>query len=183
MDINIISDVFIITTKLTVTDIALVAKHKPDALRVFEGEGADRKPVFAVSYNEGRQHLASFGITFGDKTRCESGFATYKGDIPRSVERGKEKEYVADIVGTCLDYLAKIETQVPSAVSEIKTARASLLSKIRVLDENNSNNTAPTGNNSYGNTNTNNNYNNNNSYGNTNANNNSGYNNGDNANN
>jgi len=143
MKINITGDVFIITSKLTVADIALVAKNKPDALKVFEGEGIDREQKFAVSFNDGKPSIANFGITFGSKTRCAKGFAFYRGDIPSTVVNAKD--YVADIIGTSADFIKIVEEQVPTAIEEIKKARTSLLADI-TLDGENAGDSTPTDN-------------------------------------
>ncbi|MCL2798134.1 MAG: hypothetical protein FWD58_08805 [Firmicutes bacterium] len=133
MKISIIGDSYIITSTLTVQDIGLVAKNKPDALKVFDKEGEQK---FAVSFNEGKSSVAPFGITFGGKTRCANGFATLTGFIPKGVEGAKAaKDFVADKLGAAgAAYLAQIEAQVPEAVKAVKDARSALLGNITVLD-------------------------------------------------
>jgi len=127
--INIIGDLIIATSRLTVTDIATVVRNKPDALRVFD---ADKVQVFAVSFNVGRPNLSKFGITFGGKSRCSNGYAMFTATIPNGTQDAKA--FATDLFSPVAAHIEKIETQVSEAVAEIAKVRKKLTDTISVLD-------------------------------------------------
>jgi hypothetical protein len=128
MKIQITGDAFVITSSLSAEDIKYVAKTAPSKLNVYEGEGDDRNVVFAISYKEGANNIASFGITFGGKTRDDKGLATFTGLIPAGTANAKD--FVADVVAPVVAHLNTLETSVVADAKTLKDQRKELLSKI-----------------------------------------------------
>ena len=127
MKINIIGDAYVITSELSAKDIMLVAANNPDALKIKdEQDGSIVK--FSIAYSEGKPNIASFGITFGGKTKGENGKATLTGTFPTGVEN--KKDFVADKIGGIVAYLTKLEETVPEAAKKIAAERKALVEKI-----------------------------------------------------
>ena len=132
MKIKIVGDAFVVTSNLAVSDIELLAKHNPDALKIKDEDGND---LFSVSYKEGKPSIANFGITFGGKTRGTKGLATYTGSIHASV--ADAKKHVAEIIGCISGNLSKVEKTFADAVDTVKAEQKALLDSITVCDDEN----------------------------------------------
>lgn len=129
MKLSVIGDAFVATSTIKADDIALVAKYKPDALKIKDKEGND---VFSISYvADGNSSIAPFGITFTGKSRGEDGgYATLTQKLPKGTTDAKK--YVADAVGGVIEHVNAIEESLPAVVEEIKTTKAALLDSITV---------------------------------------------------
>ena len=129
MKLSVIGDAFVATSAIKAEDIALVAKYKPDALKIKDKDGND---VFSVSYvKDGKSSIASFGVTFTGESRGENGgFATLTLTLPAGTTDAKK--YVAELVGSVIENVGKLEESIPAVVAEIKATRAALLDSISV---------------------------------------------------
>ena len=130
MKITITADAYALTSDLAVKDIELLKKYNPDALKITDEDGNVK---FAVGYSEGKPNIASFGVTFGGKTRDEAGKATITGVIPSDVKTAEgAKEFVAEKFGSVVAYLKQLEETVPKAAKEVADARKALVDSIVV---------------------------------------------------
>lgn len=125
MKITIFKEVqkFTITSAVSKEDFDLLRKYNPSALVLKDKDG---NQIFAIG--EGNDCLASFGVTFGGTTA--GGNLKYTGTIPADLGKQTPAEYVADLVGCCLDGLKAIEENIPAAATAVRTSRASLISGI-----------------------------------------------------
>lgn len=130
MKLTITADAYALTSDLAVKDIELLKKYNPDALKITDEDGNVK---FAVGYSEGNPNIASFGVTFGGKTRDEAGKATITGVIPSDVKTAEgAKEFVAEKFGSVVAYLKQLEETVPKAAKEVADARKALVDSIVV---------------------------------------------------
>ena len=130
MKLTITGDAYALTSAIKVSDIALLKKYNPDALTIKDKDG---KTVFGVSYSEGKPNVASFGVTFGGKTRDENGYATITGTIPTGFASAEAaKDFVADTFGGVVAYLEQLEKNVPEAAKAVADKRKKLVDGITV---------------------------------------------------
>lgn len=128
MKLSIVADAYALTSSIKVSDIILLKKYKPEALRIRD-ENDNVK--FAISYEEGGGCVSSFGITFGGATRDENGYATITGAIPVVLKTTSEaKEYVAEIFGSVVANLKKLEESVGTEAQKIKDEKQALIDSI-----------------------------------------------------
>ena len=125
MKVSITGNAFALTSTLTVKHIMLLQKYNPDALCLTNKDG---DVIFSVSYAEGKDAIAKFGVTFGGKGHTAEGFATYTGMIPCGT--ADVKEYVADLVGAVKANLEKVEAQAAEAARTVETDKAALIDSI-----------------------------------------------------
>ena len=77
--------------------------------------------------------MASFGVTFGGKTRDENGYATITGTIPTGFASAEAaKEFVAEKFGGVVAYLEQLEKSVPEAAKAVTEKRKKLVDSITV---------------------------------------------------
>ncbi len=129
MRIQIFRDLkkYTLTSALTKSDIELVRKYRPLALKKQDPDGND---IFAVSFCEGRPCVAPNGITFGSAS-AEGGYAMIVGDLPEELPEGTTYgDYVADKIGAALPFINEIELTLPGVAAEIRADRAALLDSI-----------------------------------------------------
>lgn len=131
MKLSITADAYAITSEIKVSDIQLLSKHNPEALKLKDEE--NKKDVFAIGYSEGNSNVSKFGITFGGKTRDDNGYATITGILPTSLKSTEAaKEYLADMFGGVIAFLNKLEKSVPEAVKKVTDERKKLMDGISV---------------------------------------------------
>lgn len=130
MKLTITGDAYALTSAIKVSDIALCAKYNPDALKVKDKDG---KTLFGVDYIEGKPNVASFGVTFGGKTRDENGYATITGTIPTGFASAEAaKDFVAEKFGGVVAFLEQLEKSVPKAAEAVAAERKKLVDSITV---------------------------------------------------
>lgn len=129
MQIKIFKDLqkYTLTSTITKSDIDLVKKYRPTALKKQDADGND---VFAISYVEGKPCVSANGVTFGSAS-TNGGFAMVTGDLPTNLPTGTTYgEYIADKVGVALAHINSFEESIPGVVNEITTERNELISGI-----------------------------------------------------
>ena len=129
--ISIINNVGFITSTLTLDDIKKAKKYRPDALKLYKGEGKDKEVVFSVSPADGKGSIGPFGINFDIASR-DGGFAAVGFEVPGVADETALKEKLADQYGPALNYLQKIEDAIPGVVEEINTARTAMMENISI---------------------------------------------------
>ena len=118
---------YTLTSSIKKSDIDLVKKHRPNALKKKDADGND---IFAVSYVEGKPCVAANGVTFG-ATSAEGGFAMITGTLPETLPANTTAaDFVADKVGSALTLINEFEASIPDVVNAIKTERAELIGGI-----------------------------------------------------
>lgn len=118
----------VITSAVKLDDIKLISKYQPEALVLFEGEGKEKEPVFAVGIGDGG--ITAFGAEFNQATRDGQGKAQLTEMIPAGVEN--VKEYVSDKFGRAVLKLNKLEAQLPAAIEAIAAEKAAIDANITV---------------------------------------------------
>lgn len=118
----------IITSSLKREDIELAAKYRPESLKVYDGDGKDRKLVFAVAAVEGTGDIGKFGACFGKNTNAEGNavIALLFDDVDDPA--AELEEYY----GSALLNIEKVEAVMADVIEDIHAEQAKIRSKITV---------------------------------------------------
>lgn len=130
MKLTITGDAYALTSTIKRSEIELLKKYNPSALKVMDEEKNEK---FAISFAEGKSNVSSFGITFGGATRDGNGYATVTGTLPQGLDTADAaKEYLADHFGAVVAYLKQLEATVPEAVETVSNTRQAFMDDITV---------------------------------------------------
>lgn len=129
--ITVSGNAIIIKSGFTPDEIALVAKYRPAAAALYEGEGQNREPVFGIGVTPGTGSLSKLGAMFSRTTTDPDGKATITlvSNFPEDVD---PKDVVAELVGTAIIQLNKLEATLPAVIDEIAAEKAAILENITV---------------------------------------------------
>lgn len=129
MKLSIMSNVYTLSSTLTVEDILLLKKYNPDALKLKDSDGNMK---FAIDYCEGKPSVTPFGITFGSEL-LSTGNATVVGEIPNGLNNADlAKGFVVDKLGCVVDYIQTLESSIPEEAKAIRDKRIALINNITV---------------------------------------------------
>ena len=118
---------YTLTSTLKKEDIELVKKYRPGVLKKKDNDGND---IFAMSYIEGKPCVAANGITFG-AADVDSGCAMIIGNLPETLpENTTAGDYIADKVGSALEFVNEFEATISEVAAAIKYERAELIGSI-----------------------------------------------------
>lgn len=121
----------IVESAATLGQIRTLAKYRPDALALFEGEGADRHPVFRVAPGiAGTGDIGKFGVIFGVNPNA-AGKATVSLTMPDEVT--DPVEYIAEEVGAAILSLNKVEAQFAPAAADLESELAAIRANIEIV--------------------------------------------------
>jgi hypothetical protein len=124
--IAIAGDRVVVTSSVTLENLKLVEKHRPDALRLKDDDG---NTTFALGV--GSNSINSNGVSYAKVTYDEDGFATATTVIPEGVE--DPKDYIVDTFGPTLEKLNQIEGTLPDIIDEINLARDTVRESITTV--------------------------------------------------
>ena len=125
--------------KITVTGRAVVVtsavklddikKYRQDSLTLYEGEGKEKEPVFAIGVGSGLGNINKYGAEFAHANA--DGFAqiTMFADVKDGTDL---KDYVAENIGCAILQLNKLEEKLPDVIQEIEAEKAAILRNIEV---------------------------------------------------
>ena len=126
--IKVVGNAAVITSNLTLGDIALVKAYRPEALALKGGEnGKDELFKLGISADP-YGDIDKFGATFGaanadGKAIITELYAPVSDDV---------KSELADKYGAAMTSLGKMEEILPAVVEEIKAEREALITAIEV---------------------------------------------------
>jgi hypothetical protein len=118
-----------IVSTLTLDQIKLCEKHRPNALKLFDPES--KEVLFAVASSKGSGSVSKYGVSFGNTAPDESGLAVLSFPIPEGAAKPTEK--VADYLGVSILNLNKVEAAFAAAAEEIKKEKAEIAAAITVV--------------------------------------------------
>lgn len=128
--INVIGNAIVVTSGISLDNIKLIEKYRPQNLTLFEGEGNEKQAVFKVSTGSSGS-ISKFGVVFDSATRDTDKLAIVTivdGNIP--VE--KIDQYLIDKIGTSIIKLNQLEAGLPAIIEEIKAEQEAILSNITI---------------------------------------------------
>lgn len=121
--ITIAGDRVVVTSAVTLENLKLIHKLRPDALCLKDLDGNE---TFRVSV--GSNSITSKGVSYAKATYTGDGLATATVLIPDGTV--DVKEHIVDTYGLAISNLNKVEAQLPEVVLEITRERDELLASI-----------------------------------------------------
>ena len=131
MNAKIIGNQMAVITTITLEQIKKLEAEKPAALRLYEGEGKEKKEVFCVKAGE-CGCVKPFGITFDAETNTTPKLAMVNLDLSGKPEDMDVKEYAAKKYGKALKALATLEAGFDGAIDAVDAEAAALRELIEV---------------------------------------------------
>lgn len=119
----------VITSTVTPEQIKTMKKYRPNALKLYEGEGANEKLVFEVDIEEGPGFINRAGAIYSERTD-KNGKATITMTIPEDVT--DVKAWAHDKLGVSILNLRKVEKQFAPMLDEVKAEKEAVAAAIKV---------------------------------------------------
>ena len=126
--VKIVGQAIVVTSALKLEDIKTVAKYRPQALTLEEGEGEEKEPVFAIGIGE--DSINKYGASFNKATRDGAGNAILT--IVHDYTGDDIKTFIADNLGAALINLKKLEESIPGVLEEIAAQKAAILADVEI---------------------------------------------------
>lgn len=114
---NITGSALVITSTATPDELKMLAKFRPAALSLTEGEGHEKHEVFRVAPGNGNGSINSVGAVFSPVTN-NAGKATITVQIP--ADATDRRKWAEENVGLALLKLSKVEEQFAAALDDVK---------------------------------------------------------------
>ena len=119
----------VIESTMKLDEVKLMAKHRPGAMTLFEGDEKNSEELFKVFVGSGKGCIDKNGVVFGEANN--DGFATVTVLVPDDVN--DIKAWVNENIGMGLLYLNEIETYAGEVMSEILEEQTAINNAIQVL--------------------------------------------------
>jgi len=128
-NIKIVGRAVVITSSMKLEDLKTIKKYRQKDLTLYEGEGQEKVPVFAIGVVPGFGNINKYGVEFGHAN--SDGLAQVT--MASHVKDGEDiKTAVAEEVGTAILQLNKLEEKLPDVLHEIEAEKASIMANISV---------------------------------------------------
>ena len=125
--ITIAGSSYVVTSKVSLSDLELVKKHRPKALKIVDEES--KEELFAVGV--GGNNINEHGVSFGGVSNDEHKLATVTMRIPTDVDDAAE--YVADKIGSAMINLNRVEDCIAQTLEEIAAEWKKVTDNISVV--------------------------------------------------
>lgn len=127
--ITIAGDAIVVTSAKKLEDIKAVEKYRPKALCIYDTDEEGHKvEAFRVGIAKEKGSINKYGASFGSATHDGAALATITIDIPKGTTDAKA--YAAELIGTAINNLEKVEAQIAPALEEVAAEKAAVLAKI-----------------------------------------------------
>lgn len=127
---TIAGNALVITSSMTLTDLATIKKYRPKALKLMGGEN-NKEELFCIDVGaSGNGSINAYGACY-----CS---ATYDSEkkacitIPMDGVQGDIKEFVADKYGEAVTYLTQLEDTLPDVLTAIAEQKRGIMDNIVV---------------------------------------------------
>lgn len=128
--IKIIGNTVHVISSQKLEDVKLLAKYRPNALKLYEGSGAEKQEVFAI-FTDGRDggSVCPNGVIFSKATTSDG-----KALVTLTAPAGTEdvKAWAQEEIGVAILLLKKTEAQFAAAIEEVKAERDAVAASITV---------------------------------------------------
>lgn len=128
--IKIVGNTVHVISSQKLEDIKLLAKYRPNALKLIEGTGAEKHEVFVVCTG-GRDGgcIGVNGVMFSNSTTNDG-----KALITLTAPEGTEdmKAWAEEEIGVAILHLKKVEAQFADAIAEVKAEKAAVAASISI---------------------------------------------------
>lgn len=127
-NIIITGDSVSVISTLMLEDIKTIAKYRPEALNLYEGDGKDKTLAFVVKAGN-TPSMGAYGVSFTSETSEGNAVMT---EIFAGQSAATIKDAVAEKYGVGILNLRKLELTLPAVLDEIKSQREEIKSAIEV---------------------------------------------------
>jgi len=127
--VKINGEAVVITSAATLENLKLVAKYRPEALKLMGGKD-NSELLYSVGVVEGSGGMNGNGALFG-RASHQGGLAEITMLMP-GIDGDKMKEAVADKLGGALMKLNALEAKLPAVIAEIAEEKAQIMEAITV---------------------------------------------------
>lgn len=128
--IVVVNNAVIVTSSLSLGDIKVVQKYRPEALTAYDENG---EPTFAIAATNGAGRITKYGVEFGEATRDEAKLATLTIILEGATEVEDVRSAVAEAIGTPVMKLNKIEAVLAPIIAEVKAERKAIEDSIQIV--------------------------------------------------
>lgn len=128
--IKVAGSACVIESEFGLEQIRTLEKYRPNALRLFEGEGSKKEAIFVVGTGRSTGSVSEYGVSFGTQESA-AGKATVTFMIPEGTE--DVRKFVEEAVGTAILNLNKVEGQFADALEEIGAELEAIRANITVM--------------------------------------------------
>lgn len=128
--IKIVGNTVHIISSQKLEDVKLLAKYRPNALKLFEGSGSEKKEVFSI-FTGGKDGgaVCPNGVIFSKATTAD-GKALVTLTAPADCD--DVKAWAQEEIGVAILLLKKTEAQFADAIDEVKAERDAVAASITV---------------------------------------------------
>ena len=123
--VSITGKVAAVISDISLENIKVIEKFRPQALSLFEGEGKEKTVVFRIASGN-TDCISNNGIVFTAKV--DDGRAV----VCTMLDAEKAKDLFAEKFGVAILNLRKLESQIPAVLEEIKAERDAVMAAIDV---------------------------------------------------
>ena len=128
--VKVLGDAMVVESTATLEQLKTLAKYRPDALKLYDGEGSEKEVKFAVAVaKQGPGAITKYGATFGGAN--DEGKAIITAIIPEGVT--DKRTWVEESVGTAILNLNAIEEVFEGAAEEIQDELNAIRSNIIIM--------------------------------------------------
>ncbi len=128
--IKILGNSVVVISSVKLEDFKKVEKYRPSALILMGGEDG-KEPIFRVG--TGHSNINEYGAEFNCATRDNEKKAMLTMAYFAENEDSDVKNDIVESLGVPMLNLEKIEARIPAIIEEIDAERASIESKIEVI--------------------------------------------------
>lgn len=125
----VVGGALVITSSATPDEIKTIRKYRPNALKLFEGEGNHKEQVFMIGIEDGPGSINKHGAIFSDRTD-KNGKATITMVIPEYEE--DPKAWAEEMLGVSILHLRKTEAQFAAMLEDVKKEKEAVAAAITV---------------------------------------------------
>lgn len=127
--IKVIGNTVHVISSQKLEDVKLLAKYRPNALKLIEGTGAEKKEVFSVMIGSAAGNINAFGVMFSEATTAD-GKAMVTLTAP--ADTADMKAWAEEEIGVAILQLKKVEAQFAAAIAEVKAEKAEVAASITI---------------------------------------------------
>lgn len=125
----VVGGALVITSSATPDEIRTIKKYRPNALKLFEGEGTHKEQVFMIGIEDGLGSINKYGAIYSDRTD-KNGKATITISIPEYEE--DPKAWAEEMLGVSILHLRKTEKQFAEMLEDVKKEKEAVAAAISV---------------------------------------------------
>lgn len=127
-NVKIVGNAVVLTSDLTVEEIAKVKKFTKNGLKLKDEKGND---IFEIAHTPGMSSISDYGINYGEVNA--EGYAQATLMLDESIAAEKRLDVVLDNYAIALGNIKALETYIREAATEVNSTVEAIKESIEVL--------------------------------------------------